>query len=175
MQRILVAVLSAALSALVCAQDLPRMKAGLWQSTTVNDMQKAKGAPPQMTSICMDDAVQKQMIQFSQGAMRGMCSRNDLKVTGNTVTGDTVCQMGGSKMVGHSVMTFVSDTAYHTTAQSNFDPPLMGMKASVTTVEGKYMGACPAGMQPGDMKLPNGQIMNIKTMAAAATATAAKK
>jgi hypothetical protein len=148
------------------------MKAGLWVSSTVNDMQKAKGEPARSTSICMDDAVQKLMVQFSQGAMRGMCSRNDLKVSGNKVIGDTLCEMGGSKMTGHSVMTFISDTAYHTTAQSTFDPPLMGMKGSVTTVEGKYMGACPAGMQPGDMKLANGTMMNIKTMAAATGKTA---
>ena len=168
MQRLALATLLTVLPALACSQELPRMKAGLWESTTVNDMQKAKGAPPQVTSICMDDAVQKLMVQFSQGAMRGMCSRNDLKVSGNTVTGDTVCQMGTSKMTGHSVMTFLSDTTYHTTAQSTFDPPLMGMKTSLTTVEGRFMGSCPAGMQPGDMKLGNGTIMNIKTMAAAA-------
>ena len=168
MLRPVLATLLILLPCVVSAQELPRMKAGLWESTTTNDMQKAKGAPATVTSICMDDAVQKLMVQFSQGAMRGMCSRNDLKVSGNTVTGDTVCEMGGSKMTGHSVMTFLSDTAYHTTAQSAFDPPLMGMKNSLTTVEGKFMGACPAGMQPGDMKLGNGTMMNIKTMAAAA-------
>jgi hypothetical protein len=32
----------------------------------------------------------------------------------------------------------------------------------VTIIDGKHVGACKEGQQPGDMTLPNGQQMNIR-------------
>jgi len=40
----------------------------------------------------------------------------------------------------------------------------MGMTQSNTIIEAKHVGACPAGMQPGDLKTPSGAIVNIKQL-----------
>jgi hypothetical protein len=40
----------------------------------------------------------------------------------------------------------------------------MGMAQSSTVIEAKYVGACPAGMQPGDLKTPTGAIVNLKQL-----------
>jgi hypothetical protein len=168
MHRLLLAALFVTVPVVASAQEFPRMKPGLWQTATSSDQAKAKNEPPRVTSICMDPSVQKVMMQFSQGAMHGMCSKQDMKISGGTVTGDTICTFGGSKMTGHSVMKFSGDTAYHTDATSSYDPPFMGMKDAVTTIDGKYMGPCPADMQPGDLKMANGTVINLKTIAGAA-------
>jgi hypothetical protein len=41
--------------------------------------------------------------------------------------------------------------------RATFDPPLKGMKESSTIIDGKHVGACKPGQQPGDMTLPSGQ------------------
>ena len=41
----------------------------------------------------------------------------------------------------------------------------MGMKDSMTTVEGKYTGPCRDGLTPGDVVTGNGQKFNMKAIA----------
>ena len=60
-------------------------------------------------------------------------------------------------------MTLTGDTAYRTEVRASFDPPLKGTpRDSVTIIDGKHVGDCKEGQQPGDMTLPNGQHMNIR-------------
>ena len=143
------------------------MRAGLWQLTTSTSKpgaQAAAQAPAHVTTLCIDESLQKQMVQFSQGMMRGMCSKHDMRVSGDTVSTDSVCGLMGSNIATKAVMKFAGGTSYRTTAHSTYDPPLQGMKESDTTVEGKYTGACPAGMAPGDMQLPGGKTINLKSI-----------
>jgi len=149
------------------AQDFdkfPKLKSGLWEMSTTSDRANAKDKGAQVSTLCLDESVQKQMMEFSQGMMRGMCSKHELKMSGSTVTGDSICKFGDSTMTSKSVMKFNGDTSYRTEAKSTYDPPLMGMTQSNTIIEAKHVGACPAGMQPGDLKTPSGAIVNIKQL-----------
>jgi len=57
------------------------------------------------------------------------------------------------------------DTAYRTETTATFDPPLAkDMRESKTVIEGKYVGACRDGLQPGDMVTDTGQKLNINQM-----------
>lgn len=147
------------------AQDLPKMRAGLWQTTTMTRSAGAAGqASPQVTTICLDDSVQKLMLEMSQGMMRGMCSRHELRVTGDTITGDAVCDLMGSRITTRSVMKFSGDARYHTDAHMAYNPPLNGRKEADTVVDGKYTGPCPAGMSPGDIRQKDGKTINLKAL-----------
>ena len=161
MQRIFAVVLLAAATA-VGAQDFPKLKAGLW-TTTMTSLGQEK-QEPRVSTLCLDDSVQQEMFKMSTGMMAGMCSKHDLKVSGNKVTTAAVCDLGGTKMVSQSVMTLTGNAAYRTEARATFDPPMNGMKESTTVLEGKHVGACKPGQQPGDMTMPNGQTMNIRQM-----------
>ena len=100
---------------------------------------------------------------MSVGAMVGLCSKHDLKIAGNKVTTEAVCDLGMTKMRSSSVMTLTGNTAYHTEIRASFDPPLKGTPAdSLTVIDGKHVGDCKEGQKPGDMTLPNGQQMNIR-------------
>jgi hypothetical protein len=48
------------------------------------------------------------------------------------------------------------------------DPPMAGHADSTFTQDGKWQGACPADMKPGDMVMPTGMKMNILDMQKAA-------
>lgn len=141
------------------APDVPNLKPGLWEMTSSTS--RAPDTKSKST-LCLDASVQQELIKMSTGMMSGMCSKNDLKRTGNTFVGEAVCNLGGSTMRSKSVMTLNGDTSYRTEAQASFDPPMNGMSQSSTVIEGKHIGACKPGQKPGDLSLPSGQTVNIR-------------
>ena len=160
-RRLLICLMLLALAAAASAQEFPKLKSGLWATTTTT-AGRAK-QQPQASTLCLDDSIQQYVYRMSMGMMAGLCSKSDLKLAGNKVTIDAVCDRGVTKVRTTSVTTLSSDTAYRTEARAVFDPPLKGTpRDSVTIIEGKHVGDCKPGQQPGDMTLPNGQNMNIR-------------
>lgn len=152
----------AAASAL--AIDFPTMKPGLWESSVARaGMPQTAGA----TKMCMDTAVQKEMMEMGMGTMKSMCSKNDIRRDGNRVYGTAECKFGDSTMKSSSVTTFTGDTAYHTEVKSTYDPPMQGMPSGTTVIDAKWAGTCPAGMQAGDVVLPGGRKVNMRAMTGA--------
>jgi len=166
-------ILTVLLSPLAQAQDFPKLKPGLWEMTTTASRNKDR--PPLRSSICLDASLQQEMIRMSTGMMQGMCSKFDMKYVGNKFTGEAVCNFGGSTMRSKSVMTLPGDTAYRTEAHATFDPPMGGMTQSDTVIEGRNIGACKSGQQPGDITMPNGQTMNIRNIMGGGTMGGGKK
>jgi hypothetical protein len=79
-------------------------------------------------------------------------------VSGNTVTVDTVCQVDRLRSTSHTVITTISDTAYHHVAAVHFDPALFGRTDITSAMDGRWIGACGADMRPGDVITPMGKI-----------------
>jgi hypothetical protein len=155
----------AAFAGAALAQDYPKLKSGHWEVAISTG--KAGSMPPQKSTMCIDDALQREMMSMGAGMSREMCTKNEFKREGARYLGSAECKMGESKILSRSVMTLTGDTSYRTVINATYEPPFMGMKESQTTLDGKYMGACPAGMAPGDFVGPNGQKFNIRGLAAA--------
>ena len=146
------------------AQSMPKMKAGMWENTVMSDAAGAKGkGEPTKSTMCIDDSVTEQMMKMGQGMAQAMCSKNTSQISGNKMTGSVECKMGGSTINSTSVTTFNGDTSYRSESKSVYTPPLYGMKETVTVTEAKYVGACKAGMKPGDINTM-GITMNIIEM-----------
>jgi hypothetical protein len=155
------------------AQQYPKLKAGLWQMSRTSDRPGDRSTP---ITICFDDTVQKEMWDMGAGQMRGFCSKTDFHMSASGGTGETICNFGGSTAHSTSKMTLTGDTAYRTEVDTTFDPPMNGnMAKSHMTIEGKYLGACKAGQRPGDVTLPNGQVVNMTDMNAARPPAAAPR
>jgi hypothetical protein len=144
------------------AIDFPTMKSGLWESSVTRE-----GTPPRpgVMKMCMDSAVQKEMMEMGMGTMKTMCSKNDIRRDGNRVYGNAVCKFGESMMKSSSVTTFSGDTAYHTEVKATYDPPMAGMPGGTTVINAKWSGPCPAGMQAGDVMMPDGRKINMRSAA----------
>ena len=145
---------------LTVAQDFPKLKPGLWEMT----MTTGKRDAPRLTTICLDDSVQTQMYKMSTGMMAGMCSKHEIKVVGNKVTTIANCDLGIAKMQSQAVMTLNGNASYHTEARATFDPPMNGAKEQSSIIDGKHVGACRPGQQPGDMTLPGGHTVNVRQL-----------
>ena len=141
------------------AQDAPKLRAGQWEVVRKSD--RANDAGMRMT-MCMDDAMQREMWTMGMGAVRGMCSKSDIRFTAGRGSVDLVCNVGGSTMRSKAAITFNGDTAYRTDIDTTYDPPSNGIAHARTLVESRWLGACKAGQQPGDMVLPNGTTINMR-------------
>ena len=161
----LVAVALAA-SAPAAAQDYPKLKPGLWEVSSRASTQK-KDDPPLRTTMCIDDATARVMYRFSQGMMDDMCSKFDVKHSGNRYISEAVCKLGDSRMVARSTMTLAGDTAYTIEGSSSYDPPFMGIREATTKVEARHTGPCKPGQKPGDITTPGGQTINLHNLAPA--------
>lgn len=144
----------------LAADEFPKLKSGQWEMQMID----TKGAPPTKTTMCTDDAVQKELIAMGTGMQKEMCSKNDVRREGSRVISTSECKIGESTIITKAVMTFTGDAAYRTEIDSTYSPPFMGLKNQKTTMEGKHVGACRDGLVPGDMILPGGQKMNLKNI-----------
>lgn len=158
--------LLAALAFPAAAQDFPKLKPGLWQMEREMEGPPASGPPrpaaANRTTMCLDESVQREMFDMATGAMKGSCSRHEFKRTGNRLTGDFVCAIGGSSMHSKSVMVFDGNSAYRTEIDTTYDPPLMGQSHTTTVMAARNVGPCKPGQRAGDLVLPNGQTMNMR-------------
>jgi hypothetical protein len=151
------------IAAQAVAQDMPKMKPGLWESATSSGGPKGAPAHTAKSSMCINEAVQKDMMAFSQN-MGAKCSKNTMRRDGNKYYGEAECAMGNMTIKSQSVTTFTGDSSYRTENRATFTPAMAGMSESTTTQESRFVGACPASMKPGDVNM-GGRISNINDTA----------
>ena len=161
--KTLVGIAFVALACNALAQEYPKLKPGHWELAIKTS--RAQNAPPQKSTMCIDDALQREMMSMGSGMSREMCTKNEFKRDGARYVGNAECKIGESKIVSRSVMTLTGDTGYHTEINATYEPAFMGMKDSQTVLDGEYTGPCPAGMAAGDFVGPNGQKFNIRNVA----------
>ena len=85
--KTLVGIACIALAGTALAQDYPKLKSGHWE-LTINSS-RANNAPPQKSTMCIDDAVQKEMMTMGAGMSREMCTKNEFKRDGARYLGSS--------------------------------------------------------------------------------------
>jgi len=150
------------LCAICCAQaaDPPKLKrkSGLWEMTTVHD-----GGPPSSLKACIDERTDELFSGIS-GGMRKNCPNLKVQVDGSKITTDGVCKFGPTQATVHGVVVFQGNSSYRTETHTHYDPPLAGKADSETTETGKWVSACAADMQPGDLLMPDGTKLKVNKM-----------
>ncbi len=154
------------------ADSLPSRKPGLWEVTVSTDTQDSS-RPMKMTQ-CTDEATDAKLMQTGNDIQgQAACSKNEVSKTSTGYRISSVCKLAGSTVSSEGTFAGNFSSEYAGDITTSFEPPVFGHKTSATTIRAKWLGACPSGMQPGDMLLPNGMKMNVDQ--AAQTAKQAAK
>ena len=168
MKRFAAVLLTATAAAVLMAQtdQMPKRKPGLWEMTTTSDASKAD---PSVIKMCIDAASDAELHDRELGQSKTACSKADIHSDGKSITTDADCafdnaRTGKIQTTTHARTVFTGDTAYHSDISTHYDPPFVGRSEITTQQDGKWTGPCPADMQPGDMIMPGGIKMNMKTM-----------
>lgn len=155
-----IALVASVATALPAKADLlPHRKPGLWQMTV---SMQGSPMPPMTSKYCIDAATESALISAGQNAANKMCSSETIHMNGSTGTVDATCKFGAMTSTSHTVIAFVGNAAYHSETSSHFSPAPPHVKSDHVTInDAKWMGACPAGMKPGDIEMPNGMRMHL--------------
>ena len=153
----LVATAVPALAADIGSMNFPPRRPGLWEMTV-------KAGPMTIASqTCVDRDTDHLLMLHSVKALNRM--KGTMSVTGG---GNHFQVLAVSAAAGHTItvtedINYISDTAIKTTARTKYDPPIpsaaaMGM--GEMTSDSKWVGSCPAGLQPGDAII-NGRTVHL--------------
>jgi hypothetical protein len=157
-----VAILLAIIALLVCGSGradeapAPFLKDGLWQTSSTRT---SAGKTTQLSAkTCENHQTQQDGHEMAQTLRkRFQCT---MKVSqpsaGVYVTADR-CAAGPNA----GAVTKITE-AYKANSYRIEQHRMVGSQDNVMIVEGKYLGACPADMKPGDTVLPDGSKMNYK-------------
>lgn len=140
-----------ALSDFTHASELPKRKAGLWEIKMTTSM--GPGAPS-VSQHCIDAKTDDLLQQRTPGAGKQACSKNDMRREGGKMIVESVCKLNNTTATTKAVFSGDFSSNYRADIRATYDPPMMGMKASDSTIEAKWLGACEAGQKPGDVIMP---------------------
>jgi hypothetical protein len=146
----------------VYAGDAPVIKDGLWSIHTVNTITSAGNAVPKTTEVtlsrCQDKGTPLQIP--GNPPKKAECKVISKGSNGNTRFFDMQCTQKGLTTRVKETVTMKGENESHTITDSTFDPPMKGVSGMKLEADWKYLGACPAGVKPGDVVGPNGKVIN---------------
>ncbi len=149
----------AALPVLAQSIDIPARKAGEWKIEMVPET--AKAVPAVTFQLCLDAATDKSLMQAGAAMAGGQCTSSAPTQEAGGIAFDGSCDMGGMKTKSHTVISGDFQSSYTMKITSDVEGgPAAMPKHSVMTQNATYVGACPAGMAPGDMIMPSGMKVN---------------
>ena len=134
------------------AQDAPRLKPGLWEVKSTFDS-GARGPMTMTMQACHDEATQRTQFNPAQTAPGQTCGDVRTRRDGAAFVVEVDCERDGSKVRSVMRTTTQGDGAYTMDGTLTYAPPLRGRDKDTMRIEGKHLGACPAGMKPGDRKM----------------------
>jgi len=131
------------------ASGPPEAKEGLWslnrQMTEMPGNKKDVSAP---VKICISHAYN----QYVEGLAKNMtsCTTVSESIQGNKYFKELRCVVGKTVIDTKGTTTMLGDTSTHTESHTIYTPAMFGNSETITTSDSKYIGRCPAGMQPGE-------------------------
>jgi hypothetical protein len=135
----------------------PTLKEGYWSfqiKTSANDPDSA------VTKICRSHAYDNYANALAKPTTAACKTLSD-SASGGKRTVDMECKMESTAIRTKSVTTMTGDTAFHSESHVTYTPPIHGESESMVIIDEKYLGACPAGIVPGDRVYGDGRISHL--------------
>ena len=143
--------------ALLCAplitfaqEGMPRRKPGLWETT----MQMPGRGGTMTAQHCIDAGTDEQAQRRAldpEGGAR--CEQHNVKRSAGGYEAEYSCQGPRGKTEGRMSLKGDFDSHYTLHNEMRFDPPRGGRSEASMTMEGRWKGACPEGMKPGETRM----------------------
>ena len=127
----------------------PKRRAGLWRMS----MSHTGGPGVSMTAeMCVDEASAGDF-NFDPGKGSKDCASSKITPTGNGWAFESICNVEGRTVTTEGVITGDMSANYAMDLSTRMDPAPEGMGQSNTKMQAKWLGPCPAGMKPGQVKV----------------------
>jgi hypothetical protein len=162
-KRCVLAVAAAVAPALSLAAEGPRAKPGLWEVSNTFESPAPRGQPVSVTMTMQHCVGEKNPdlwdpsraawgLHPSGSAPEGSCPQPTHSRDGEAHVWTTECKTRQGIVKTRS-RTVVQDNRFDTDLVLEYDPPYNGIRKSNAKIVGKFIGACPAGMKPGAVRV----------------------
>lgn len=139
------------------AADYPQRKPGLWLISMNSAQMGGQGIT---TEQCVDAKTDATMQASSMQGPDAKCSEQATQKTANGWTYRVICQIDQSTATTEGTISGNYSSHYEINNVTRFVPAFNGMTEEKMIMTADYKGACPADLNPGDMRM-NGMVVNI--------------
>lgn len=140
-------------------QNPPQIKEGLWSIHRVSSDNSESKKNETTSMLCRNHAYDAYARGLAKN-MKGCTIVSETYVAGKYSV-HTRCTIGGRVADSTGTTVFFGDTSSHSESHSTYSPALNGLSELTMIQDQKYMGSCPANMQPGDAKTAQGTITHL--------------
>jgi len=144
------------------AADPPMMKEGLWSVHTVSIDNPGNRRIEGTRSLCRDHAYDTRMRVQAEERQKQICKPVLRTSSGASFTENSECTIQGSVVTSKVIATYTGGTSIHSETHGTYKPALNGMEEITMIMDQKYVGACPAGMEPGDFMSADGKVTHVR-------------
>ena len=141
---------------LALAVEPPQMKEGLWSVRTQMTDNPGNVKRDFTQELCRSQAYDQHALDLAKN-LKG-CKVVSENFTGGTYTAESECNVQGAVIKSKATTTYQGDTAFRSESHATYTPAFHGVSEMTVMVDQKYLGACPAGVQPGDRIAADGSI-----------------
>jgi hypothetical protein len=141
------------------AADTPDLKEGLWSVHTQTSNDPGNTKSEGTYTLCRSHAFDK-ATEARAKSLKG-CSMISENSQGNKYSAHMKCMVAGTAIETNSTSTFQGDTSFHSESRATYTPALHGLAGMTIILDQKYVGSCPAGVQPGDRTNADGSVIHL--------------
>ncbi len=134
------------------------MKEGYWSIHSVTTTNPGNRKTEGNRSLCRSHEYDNYMRESAK--KQSPCKTVTESNSGGAWISETECDMAGTVVKSKSVTTKSGENATHAEIHATYTPAMHGMAEMTMLMDQKYVGACPAGIVPGDMVQPDGSKVN---------------
>jgi len=145
---------------MVLASDPPEVKEGLWSIHRQIIDSPGNNKTESTQTLCRSHAYDQHAQANAKKLMKDCTSVTDT-FEGGKHNAELRCTVAGRVIVTKEIGTYQSDTAFHSESHSTYTPAMGGVTETTMIMDQKYVGSCPAGMQPGDMTNADGRVTHL--------------
>lgn len=138
------------------AADPPPLQEGLWE-VRGRSVENPGGKITNFSyRLCRNHAFDAAMDAQVKNAKECQTSFDDLG--GGKFASASSCSLGGRVIVSKGTYTYESETSTRTESHATYTPPFNGKTEETLLQEQRYIGECPAGINPGDRIMSDGSV-----------------
>lgn len=136
------------------AADTPQMKPGLWEVASTFEGSGRRATPMTMTvQHCVGEKMETGLWDPARAVPGGQnCAPARHSRQGATYVTEADCTQGETQ-VKTRVTTIAHGDRFESDMQFSYDPPRKGRASSGMKLVGKHLGACPADLKPGALRM----------------------
>lgn len=141
------------------AGDPPDVKEGLWSIRTQTTDNPGNVKSDHTTKICRRHAYDEH-VKTEAKNMKG-CTTASESFVGNKYSVEMRCTVGATVIDSKGTTTFDGDSATHSETHATYTPAMAGISETTMIQDQKYLSACPAGVEPGDLTAEDGHVNHL--------------